>query len=103
MKIFINKFGNEVRLTDERLEHILQHPEMKDMTSKIEDTLADPEIIVRSRSDDDVSLYNKLYLTELFGYKYLCVVVKELENDNFILTSFIMNNIPKGEVIWQRK
>ncbi len=31
MKTLQDCFGHQVRLTDERLAHILEHPEMKDM------------------------------------------------------------------------
>jgi hypothetical protein len=104
MKIYTDYLGNQIRLTDERLEHILIHPEMADMIGNIEDTLLNPEYVIQSIQDETVSLYNKYYITERFGGKFLCIIVKENknENDNFIVTSYLMNKLPKGRVLWQR-
>lgn len=102
MKVFIDYKGNSVRLTDERMVHILLHPEMKDMLENIEETLSEPDFVVQSKQDISVSLYNKYYITRHFGGKYLCVIVKENENDRFIVTSYIMNKLPKGVILWQK-
>ena len=42
-------FGHSVRLTDERLEHILEHPEMSGLGGEIEQVLRTPQRVVRSR------------------------------------------------------
>ena len=42
MKILRDYEGREVRLTDERLAHILEHPEMVGLEDAIGDTLARP-------------------------------------------------------------
>ncbi|MBM2816044.1 MAG: hypothetical protein HW421_2806 [Ignavibacteria bacterium] len=102
MKIFKDYLGSQIRLTEERRQHILLHPEMSDMIENIEDTLLMPDYVVQSLQDEEVTLYNKYYLTKKFGGKYLCVVVKENENDSFIITSFLINKIPKGKLIWQK-
>jgi hypothetical protein len=102
MKILTDYKGNNVRLTDERLEHILLHPEMTDMLDNIEETLSNPDYVVQSKQDTSVLLYNKYYITRQFGGKYLCVIVKENENDRFIVTSYIMNVLPKGVILWQK-
>ena len=39
MKTLKDCFGHSVRLTDERLAHILEHPEMKEMGAEIERVL----------------------------------------------------------------
>jgi hypothetical protein len=51
MTIFKDCFGRDVRLTDERLTHILEHPEMRDMDRHLGETLARPSIVRKSRSD----------------------------------------------------
>ncbi len=43
MRILKDFEGKSVRLTDERLKHILEHPEMVDMISTIEETLGYPQ------------------------------------------------------------
>jgi hypothetical protein len=60
MKTLKDCFGHSVRLTEERLAHILERPEMKDMGEEIERVLRQPQLVRRSRSDDAVRLF---YLT----------------------------------------
>ncbi len=52
---------NNIRLTDERLDHIKEHPEMAANIEKIHDVLLSPDIVVKSRSDEESRLYYKLY------------------------------------------
>ena len=61
MKILTDFEGLAIRLTDERLAHILEHPEMADMEDSIEETLARPERVVQSASDAEAHLYYRLY------------------------------------------
>ncbi len=97
-------FNKEIRLTDERLTHITEnHPEMINQLDNIINTLLDPLIIVKSKSDSSVEMYYNYYLDILFGDKYLCVVVKNSINDSFLLTAYFTDTIKKGEIIWQRK
>ena len=35
--------------------------------------------------------------------KYLCVVVKELTDDIFIITAYFTDKIKRGEILWKRK
>ncbi len=46
--------GREIRLTNERLDHILEHPEMSRLEGAIGETLANPQQVVQSRSDSEV-------------------------------------------------
>ncbi len=48
--------GQVVRLTDERLAHIMEHPEMRRMAGAVEETLREPDTVIRSLSDPDVLL-----------------------------------------------
>jgi hypothetical protein len=50
-----------VRLTDERLQHILEHPEMSGLKAAIEETIQKPAAVVQSRSDVTVSLSYRYY------------------------------------------
>ena len=43
VKRLFDRSGLSIRLTDERLAHILQHPEMVGLESAIEETLSRPE------------------------------------------------------------
>jgi len=96
--------GREVRLTKERLEHILEHPEMAGMLDAIAETLGSPETVMKSLTDPDARLYYRYYDSTLVGGKYLCVVVKQhLEGDAFVLTAYLTDKVKRGEIKWPRK
>jgi hypothetical protein len=59
MKIIRDCFGRSVRLTDERLTHILEHAELAGMEDEIERLLQSPTEVRRSRSDDNVMLFTR--------------------------------------------
>jgi uncharacterized protein YuzE len=48
MKTIQDCFGHAVRLTDERMAHILEHPEMSGMGAEIERVLTEPQTVRRS-------------------------------------------------------
>ena len=48
--------GREVRLTDERLGHILEHPEMAELEAALEHTLRQPEFVIQSRTNPATEL-----------------------------------------------
>lgn len=103
MKLLYDYEGRAIRLTDERLEHILEHPEMRQMLSAIEETITNPEKVIQSISDREAHLYYRLYIGTQVGDKYLCVVVKIRQQDAFILTVYLMDTIKKGDVIWSKR
>lgn len=93
-----------IRLTDERRIHIENdHPEMKDQIEKIKETLLDPEIIVLSNTDSSIEMFYKYYKITPVTSKHMCILIKVLESDQFIITSYFTNSIKKGEVIWKSK
>ena len=57
MKVVRDCFGRSVRLTDERLAHILQHQEMAGMEAEIERVLQAPAEVRVSRSDVTVEMF----------------------------------------------
>ena len=56
MKILVDFQGRPVRLTDERRQHILEHPKMAGMESVLAETRRDPQLVIRSRTDETASL-----------------------------------------------
>ena len=100
MKVLHDFQGLAIRLTDERRTHILEHPEMVPMEPAIEETLLHPERVVQSFSDPQARLYYRFYFRTIVGSKYLCVVVKMLDDDAFVLTAYLTDRIKKGEVLW---
>ena len=103
MKPLEDCFGRQVRLTAERLEHILEHPEMKEMEAKIEHVLRQPQQVRRSRSDPGVRLFYQFCPQTIVGGKWLCLVVKYQENDAFVVTAYLTDNPKAGEDLWPIK
>jgi len=96
-------FGNRVRLTAERLAHILDHPEMKGLESALAKVLHEPELVRRSRSDATVRLFYQFHPQTLVGAKWLCAVIKYLENDAFIVTAYLTDRPKPGEDLWPKR
>ena len=100
MRVLRDFQGLEVRLTDERLEHILEHPEMSGSEAAIGVTLAYPEWVIESLFDADIRLYYRFYRDTIVGAKHLCVVIKISEEDAFILTAYLTDGIKRGWRLW---
>ena len=104
MTRFQDLWNRSIRLTDERLNHLeSDHPEMQGQVSRISETLTGPDRIMRSRTDSQVELFYKLYLSTPVTTKFLCVVVKAAPNDHFIITAYYTDTVKKGEIIWEKK
>lgn len=103
MKTLKDCFGHSVRLTDERLTHILEHPEMRGMDAEIARVLLQPQFVRCSRSDDTVRLFYEFYAQTIVGGKWLCVVVKYGDNDAFVVTAYLTNKPKTGEDLWLTK
>ena len=100
MKTLTDCFGRAVRLTDERLAHILEHPEMAGLAEDLERVLRQPQLVRRSRSDDGVRLFYEFYAQSMVSGKWLCVVVKYSEADAFIITAYLTDKPKAGEDLW---
>jgi len=98
----IDYTGNHIRLTDERLAHIKEHPEMFMHDSKMVETISSPDTVIKSKSDEEARLYYKHYAGLSIGDKYLCVVVKFKQDDAFVITAYFTDSIKKGDVLWKR-
>jgi len=94
--------GRVIRLTAERREHILGHPEMAHCLADIERVLLVPERVVQSRADEAARLYYRYFFGTLVGDKYLCVVVKVHAHDAFVLTAYYTDTIKQGERLWPK-
>jgi hypothetical protein len=103
MKKFTDCFGREIRLTDERLAHILEHPEMKEMTGAVERVIWRPQIVRRSGTDASARLFYEFHSETVVGDKWLCVVVKYGESDAFVVTAYLTDKLKAGEDLWPRK
>jgi len=104
MEIYIDTSNRKIRLTNERKEHIENdHPEMAGQIGKIKRTLLKPDSIIQSRTDPDIELFYRLYKKTPVTEKYLCVIVKLLFEDAFIITAYFTDSIKKGIILWEKK
>jgi hypothetical protein len=101
---FEDVYKRRIRLTDERQDHIeSDHPEMSDQMAKGRETLLNPDIIIRSKSDSEAELFYRNYNTTPVTKKYLCVVVKSIIEDLFIITAYFTDSIKRGEILWEKR
>ena len=94
--------GNLIVLTRERLSHITEHPEISLIEDPVATTVLSPDAVVRSRTDETISLLYKFYENLTIGDKYCCVVIKYAEQRNFIVTAYMTDRIKEGNVLWKK-
>lgn len=95
-------FGRRIRLTDEGWEHIVQrHHYMATFREEISDILRVPDEIRRSNSAPATTwLYYRWYYGTSRGDKWVCVVVKRLHGEAFLVSAYVTDRIKEGEMIW---
>lgn len=69
--ILIDHRGREIRLTAERRDHILEHPEMAEQFERIRETINTPESVIATTTDDTVHVYHRYYETTPVTSKFL--------------------------------
>lgn len=96
---FQDRFGHRVELTTERWHHITaEHPELHGGYHVLQQTLAEPERLVRSVHDSAVVLYYRFF-PQLWHGKFVAVVVKRAAR-HFILTAYVTDSIKGGTTLW---
>ena len=78
---------------------------MKGLKPLIESTLKAPYEVRISNfdSDSNVELFYKLVNVPIVGSKYICLVIKNLRIDFFLITAYFTDKIKKGEVKWKKE
>lgn len=74
---------------------------MAEAVPRIAEALAEPDKIVQSMTDETVELFYKHYPSTPVTSKFLCIVVKAVTDDNFIITAYYTDTIKRGESLWQ--
>ena len=101
--------GQPIRLPWERWLHIIDpergHSYMASMRPELIETLLDPEIIRRSRSEPEtVKLYYKWFENTIVGAKWVCVVVMVLgDGDAYVRTAYVANRPKRGDELWRKE
>ena len=92
--------GISIRTTINYWRRIIQvkHPTMKGKEKDVKKTLKLPDEIRVSKSDKKVFLYYRK-----INRHYICVVVKHLNGDGFIITVYKTRRTMEGEKIWTKK
>ena len=54
--------GRTIRLTEERLSHLLSHTEMRGLEPAVTETLKNPTLVIESRTDPSAELNYRFYL-----------------------------------------
>lgn len=103
MAVLTDHTGREIRLTDERRAHILEHPEMAGMEDAIARCLSEPDLVTTSRVDADVAMYYRFLPTTPVGAKFVVVVVKATPADAFLVTAYLTDKVKTGRMLWSRE
>jgi len=94
--------GKIIRLTEVQWLHVVFfHPEVEGEQKKLREVLENPEVVVRGATED-TKIYYKFYPSTPVASKYLAVVVKVLDREGFIVTSYFTERVRRGEVLWRK-
>lgn len=91
--------GKEIRTTRNYWELIvrIKHPGLTRVEGKVKKVLLSPDQVRQSSRDTSVYLY---YRRE--GKYYLCIVVKHLDGEGFLITSYLTDRVKVGKVVYQQ-
>jgi len=92
--------GKDIRTTNGywRLISEGKHPIIKKYESEVIETLGSPDEIRKSKKDASVYLYYKKY-----SRWFICVLVRYLNGDGYIITAYVADKVKKGDVVWKKK
>jgi hypothetical protein len=95
--------GQLIKLTAGQWAHFtVLRPYLIAMEWAVRETLENPEEVRKSERAPHSRLYYRRYTNTVLGDKFMCVVVKFLENDAFISTAYLARKINPGELIWRK-
>jgi len=84
----------KIRLTKKQYLHIVKrHPSVADYFEEVKETIRNPDVITRSKVDEDVRYYYKYYKELKSPHKYILVVVKYLNGGGFIISVYFEKSI----------
>lgn len=91
--------GERVRTSAEYWERKVcgRHPVMRGRESDVVHTLVSPEEVRESRSSAGVFLYYRR-----FGEYWMCVVVRHLGGEGYVITAYPTDAMKRGRRIWPR-
>ena len=75
---------------------------MANLDAEIAETLRTPTTVIESLSDPASALHYRFYLGTRVGDKWICVVVKYVALDAFVLTAYLTDKLKKGHQLWPK-
>ncbi len=82
----IDKTKRKIRLTGKQWNHITKkHPQVANCKEEIVDTIKNPLKITDYSFDENVRYYYKYLKHKISPEKYLCVIVKYLNGEGFVI------------------
>lgn len=91
---FTDPQGRKITLSEERIEHLKDHPEIK--INEVKTTVTSPEFITENLNRKSVA-YTTMRNSFLYVNVYAGIVG---ENEGYIRTAFLERKMPKGEIIY---
>ena len=89
-------------LSDERLRHFSYRVVYAGLQDRLPEALLNPDLIIQSNWDDSVTLSYRMYRGTRIGDKWLCIVVKHIGEDAFVLTAYPTDKLKEGTLIWKK-
>ncbi len=94
--------GKRIKLTNIQRRHIsFFHPEVLASENMLMATLAKPDLVTQGGGPNTRVLY-RFYENTPVDSKYLAVVVKELDEEGFIVTSYFTDRVRRARVLWKK-
>lgn len=92
-------FHKKIRVTESYWNKIItqKHPSMRKGMNDVILAIQQPDEIRQSKSSEDVYLFYRTV-----GQLYICVAVKILNGDGFIVTAYTTTKIKEGMLLWKK-
>ena len=92
----LSSLGKRIKVSAEYWNKIIEakHPIMRDREELVKQALTSPEQVRRSRKDPAIYLHYRKH-----GGRFCCVVVKHLNGEGFVVTTYLTDKVKVGEVI----
>jgi len=98
----ISKLDKRIRITKSYWDYVVavKHPPMLKLEEDVKDSLVEPSEIRRSNRDPNVFIYYGRKLDRQKKLLFVCTVVKHLNGDGFIITTYLTKR-KVGEIVWK--
>lgn len=74
---------------------------MEPLVNAIRETAESPDAVVQSNTNRNARLHYREYIGAHAGDKQVCVVVIMLEDDAFIASTYLREQVREGLVLWK--